>query len=137
MTGPEGRFKRRVTEKLREAGAFVQCVESGGTGYGIPDVYLAHEGLVAWLELKADLMGAWPCSRAVMFRTGQLAWADENERHGGFSFLGINYGNGFLFTRTRFVSPMNRPEPELSLFQKKLDAKELLAWMKSSAGKGA
>jgi hypothetical protein len=135
---PESRLRQRLSERLKTAGAFVQCVESGMTGFGIPDVYVAYNGLVAWVELKADLAGTWPCKRAVTFRAGQRAWAAANEKHGGHSFLGINYGNGFLLTRTMAVDRTTlHPVPEYSLFVKRIDGHEWLSWMQEEVRKEA
>jgi hypothetical protein len=71
----EAAFSRALLLELKKRFSFVQRIESGETGRGIPDVYLRSAATEMWLELKnmpyAKVFdGSWQ----VPWRPGQLAW---------------------------------------------------------------
>lgn len=104
MIKPETKFANALCPKLRERGWFVQRIESGETGSGIPDIYLSKGSVQAWLELKAmDVM--WPTDMKIDFRPGQWPWLHTNAQHGGTSYLGVKVSNGYVFSTIHDVDP--------------------------------
>lgn len=73
----EAAFSKAVVSTLRKDGWFVQRVESGETGKGIPDIYAINpQGQSIWIELKREhaSIGAMPLPVYVHWRPGQQAW---------------------------------------------------------------
>lgn len=76
----EAEFSKAVCGTLRKAGWFVQRIESGETGKGIPDIYaITPQGQAVWLELKRDHseIGRVPYPVMIHWRPGQQAWLHE------------------------------------------------------------
>ena len=86
----EANFRRDLVSVLRPS-CFVQTIESGLTGCGIPDIYVCTASCAAWLELKVMVLresqAAYPVQ--VPFRPGQLSWLKQHAAHGGVSALCI------------------------------------------------
>lgn len=73
----EAAFSKSVVSTLRRAGWFVQRIESGETGKGIPDIYaISPSGTPLWIELKREhqSIGAMPTPVYIHWRPGQQAW---------------------------------------------------------------
>lgn len=72
----EAMFSRAVCAHLRKQGYFVQRIETGSTGRGVPDIYcITPEGQAMWLELKRVHSSAKGKDRAIIpWRPGQQAW---------------------------------------------------------------
>ena len=129
---PEARFRANMVKALRNYGALAQPIESEGTGRGIPDLYIAHGGVIAWIECKDDSTGIWPCDRKIAFRPLQYSWGKKNESEGGISIVAIHYLNGYLFTHIHDVDASTmRPSRSASLFQEHFSAQGLLQWLKA------
>jgi hypothetical protein len=94
--GDEKKFSRALCPKLRELGWWVQPIESGETGLGIPDLYMAKNHVALWMELKAVHVN-WPTIMRLPFRPGQYAWLHGNAKHGGVSVVGVKFANGYVF----------------------------------------
>lgn len=84
----EAAFAKAVVKQLRKKGWFVQRIESGLTGRGIPDIYAVDPTHTPfWLELKRmriDLRGKDRC--AISWRPGQQAWLNAVSRYGQKAF---------------------------------------------------
>lgn len=97
MTESEGR--QWLKRKLLRFDLQFQAIESGGTGVGIPDVYIRHNRGSLWLELK---IGHYVSHAVrVIFRPGQLAWIQKNTHLGGrtamMMFVPHEEGNDFAW----------------------------------------
>lgn len=76
----EAEFSKAVCSTLRKAGWFVQRIESGETGKGIPDIYaITPTGVSVWLELKREHceIGNVPYPVCIHWRPGQQSWLHE------------------------------------------------------------
>jgi Holliday junction resolvase len=126
---PEARFRSQLCAELRKCGAKAQAIESEGTGQGIPDVYVVHDGMALWLECK-QIPVPWPNERKVPFRPFQFAWLRENRRKGGHSFVAVRMENGYVFASVDDVDTATvRIDPWPSLFLEVLDGKKVLSWL--------
>ena len=73
----EAEFSHAVCRYLRNKGWFVQRIESGETGKGIPDLYIiSPTGVAIWIELKREHLDTAGISSSVYvhWRQGQQAW---------------------------------------------------------------
>lgn len=72
----EAHFSKALLGYLKKHNWFVQRIESGTTGRGIPDVYaISPDGQAMWLELKRVHSVLKGKDRAVIpWRPGQQAW---------------------------------------------------------------
>lgn len=72
----EAAFSKAVCRHLRSKGYFVQRIESGSTGRGIPDIFtITPTGIPMWVELKRVHGKCRRC--AIPWREGQQAWLLE------------------------------------------------------------
>lgn len=72
----EAAFSKVLVTSMRNRGWFVQRIESGETGKGIPDIYaVSIEGVAYWLELKRvhKSMGRNSVVE-IPWRPGQQSW---------------------------------------------------------------
>jgi hypothetical protein len=95
MTETDGR--QWLRRKLGRFNLQLQAIESGGTGIGIPDLYLRHSEGAMWIELKiGHYVGT---GIRVLFRPGQLPWLQTNVSLGGnvalLMFVPHEEGNDF------------------------------------------
>ena len=77
----------RLSKLLTEKGCFVQRIESGSTGRGIPDMFVTTSKCVpVWIENKVihptrndirKLESGIECKVNIPWRPGQLAWHDK------------------------------------------------------------
>ncbi len=88
-------------ENLREP--HWQRIETALTALGVPDLNGCHEGVEAWIELKAT--SGW----AVKFRPFQTGWLSRRARAGGRTFLAVR--------RVRTLSPRLPACDELWIFR--------------------
>lgn len=73
----EAAFSKALVTAMRNKGIFVQRIESGETGKGIPDLFVITRGVPMWIELKR-VHGA--CHRdyvEIPWRPGQQAWLHD------------------------------------------------------------
>ena len=76
----EAEFSKAVVGTLRRRGWFVQRIESGETGKGIPDIYaISPTGYAIWIELKREkcCLGNSSLPVYIHWRPGQQAWLRE------------------------------------------------------------
>ena len=71
----EAAFSKALCTAMRAKGIFVQRIESGETGKGIPDLFVITKGVPMWIELKRIHT---TCSNkrviTIPWRPGQQAW---------------------------------------------------------------
>ena len=80
----EAEFSKAICNTLRKRGWFVQRIESGTTGRGIPDIYaISPTNQPVWLELKRERVEIGYTSAPVYihWRPGQQAWLHEVAIH--------------------------------------------------------
>lgn len=78
----EAAFSKALCTAMRAKGIFVQRIESGETGKGIPDLFVITHGVPMWIELKR-VHGA--CHRdyvEIPWRPGQQAWLNDVTHRG-------------------------------------------------------
>ena len=78
----EAAFSKALVTAMRNKGIFVQRIESGETGKGIPDLFVITKKVPMWIELKR-IHGA--CHRdyvEIPWRPGQQAWLNDVTRRG-------------------------------------------------------
>src|ERR1700676_224720 len=62
---------------------FMQSIETGGTGQGIPDTHYIRAGISGWIEYKKT--DAW----AVPLEAEQVAWISRYVRYGGRAYVAV------------------------------------------------
>ena len=74
----EAAFSKALCTAMRAKGIFVQRIESGETGKGIPDLFVITKGVPMWIELKR-VHGTCSGKFAVEipWRQGQQAWLND------------------------------------------------------------
>lgn len=78
----EASFSNALCKAMRAKGWFVQRIESGTTGKGIPDIYtISPQHAAMWIELKRvhHNCGA---EEIIPWRPGQQSWLFEVSRRG-------------------------------------------------------
>lgn len=79
----EAAFSKALVTAMRNKGIFVQRIESGETGKGIPDLFVITKGTPMWIELKR-VHGT--CSNKsfveIPWRPGQQAWLNDVQSRG-------------------------------------------------------
>lgn len=85
MLRNEAAFSTAITKVLKEKKWFVQRIESGTTGRGIPDLYaVSPRGEAIWIELKRIHMRIYrnrPSYINVTWRPGQQNWLNRVHRY--------------------------------------------------------
>lgn len=79
----EAAFSRAVVKLLGEHGWFVQRIESGTTGRGVPDIYAIEikTKQAIWIELKRIHREAG-LKEVITWRPGQQAWLKNVVKYG-------------------------------------------------------
>lgn len=77
----EAAFSKALCSAMKNKGIFVQRIESGLTGRGIPDIYAIVGNTALWIELKRIKHN---CGRyeAIPWRPGQQAWLTDVYKRG-------------------------------------------------------
>lgn len=79
----EAAFSKALVTAMRAKGIFVQRIESGETGKGIPDLFIITKGVPMWIELKRVHS---TCSNKqyveIPWRPGQQAWLNSVSKRG-------------------------------------------------------
>ena len=74
----EAAFSAALVKHLRNKGWFVQRIESGETGKGIPDIFAISPAKDAiWLELKRIKHRCNAQTETITWRPGQQSWLHE------------------------------------------------------------
>ena len=79
----EAAFSKALCSAMRAKGIFVQRIESGETGKGIPDLFVITKGVPVWIELKRvhKTIGREPYLE-IPWRPGQQAWLNDVQKRG-------------------------------------------------------
>jgi hypothetical protein len=90
----ESAIYKRLIEIPRKTGndLLIQKIESGGTGLGIPDIFIRTMNKDIWMECKQI---TWPKRSneiKIPFQPGQLKWISNYIRLGGTAFLAVLVG---------------------------------------------
>lgn len=75
----EAHLSGQMTSYMRKHGWFVQRIETGSIGRGVPDVYAVNpQGVAVWIELKRVHQSVGKRDRVkIPWRPGQQAWLRE------------------------------------------------------------
>ena len=93
----EAAFSKALVTAMRNKGIFVQRIESGETGKGIPDLFVITKGTPMWIELKRihDT-----CSHKrhveIPWRPGQQAWLYDVRARGVPTMTLACFNDGIL-----------------------------------------
>ena len=79
----EAAFSKALVTAMRNKGIFVQRIESGETGKGIPDLFVITKKVPMWIELKRihDTCSN-KMSVEIPWRPGQQAWLNDVQSRG-------------------------------------------------------
>ena len=77
----EAAFSKALVTAMRAKGIFVQRIESGETGKGIPDIYAIVGGQAIWIELKR-VRHIMHRIETIPWRPGQQSWMREVWKRG-------------------------------------------------------
>ena len=93
----EAAFSKALVTAMRAKGFFVQRIESGETGKGIPDLFVITHGVPMWIELKR-IHGT--CSNKqfleIPWRPGQQAWLNDVQSRGVTCMTLACYDDGIV-----------------------------------------
>lgn len=93
----EAAFSKALVTAMRNKGIFVQRIESGETGKGIPDLFVITKGTPMWIELKR-IHGT--CSNKpyveIPWRPGQQAWLYDVRARGVATMTLACFDDGIL-----------------------------------------
>lgn len=77
----EAAFSKALVTAMRAKGIFVQRIESGTMGRGIPDIYAIVRKQALWIELKR-VHHIMHLRETIPWRPGQQAWLHEVWKRG-------------------------------------------------------
>ena len=78
----EAAFSKALVTAMRAKGIFVQRIESGETGKGIPDLFIITKGVPMWIELKRIHGSCHKECLEMPWRPGQQAWLNDVQSRG-------------------------------------------------------
>lgn len=121
----EAAFSKALCTAMRAKGIFVQRIESGETGKGIPDLFVITKGVPMWVELKRVHT---TCSDkryfTIPWRPGQQAWLHDVQSRGVMCFTLACYDDGILKIMHDDIYPVNGVPQEMVQYYK--DIRSLL-----------
>ena len=122
----EAAFSKALVTAMRNKGIFVQRIESGETGKGIPDLFIITKGVPMWIELKRvhDTCSNKPYF-TIPWRPGQQAWLHDVTRRGVLCMTLACYNDGIIMIRHKDLYTANMVAKELVSYHK--DIRSLLA----------
>lgn len=124
----EAAFSKALCTAMRAKGIFVQRIESGETGKGIPDLFVITKGVPMWIELKR-VHGRIPAHDSltvnIPWRPGQQAWLHEVRTRGVTTMTLACFDNGILQIMHERIYPENSVTVGLTRYYK--DIRSLLA----------
>lgn len=121
----EAAFSKALVTAMRNKGIFVQRIESGETGKGIPDLFVITQGTPMWIELKR-VHGV--CHRTMVeipWRPGQQAWLNDVTKRGVTCFTIACFDDGILMMRHDAIWAKNMVPTQNCSYYK--DIRSLLA----------
>lgn len=122
----EAAFSKALVTAMRAKGIFVQRIESGETGKGIPDLFIITKGVPMWIELKRihDTCSNKPYF-TIPWRPGQQAWLHDVTHRGVLCMTLACYDDGIIMIRHKDLYAANMVAKELVSYHK--DIRSLLA----------
>ena len=122
----EAAFSKALCTAMRAKGIFVQRIESGETGKGIPDLFVITKGVPMWIELKRvhDTCSSKPYF-TIPWRPGQQAWLHDVTHRGVTCMTLACYDDGIIKITHRDLYTANMVCKELVTYYK--DIRSLLA----------
>lgn len=122
----EAAFSKALVTAMRNKGIFVQRIESGETGKGIPDLFVITQKVPMWIELKR-VHGT--CSNKpyveIPWRPGQQAWLYDVRSRGVTTMTLACFDDGILRIPHTAIWGKNLVPTELCDYHK--DIRSLLA----------
>lgn len=115
----EAAFSNALVKAMRAKGWFIQRIESGQTGKGIPDIFTISPNRVAmWLELKREHTTVRGKSAVeIHWRPGQQAWLTDVNHRGMLTFTIACFDDSILqIPHTRIYEQNLVPAGYLGLF---------------------
>lgn len=93
----EAAFSKALVTAMRNKGIFVQRIESGETGKGIPDLFVITKGTPMWIELKRvhDTCSDKK-SVEIPWRPGQQAWLFDVAKRGVHTMTLACFNDGII-----------------------------------------
>lgn len=93
----EAAFSKALVTAMRNKGIFVQRIESGETGKGIPDLFVITKGTPMWVELKRvhDTCSGKQFLE-IPWRPGQQAWLNDVQSRGVTCMTLVCYDDGIV-----------------------------------------
>lgn len=93
----EAAFSKALVTAMRNKGIFVQRIESGETGKGIPDLFVITKGTPMWIELKR-IHGTYSDKKVleIPWRPGQQAWLFDVAKRGVTTMTLACYDDGIV-----------------------------------------
>ena len=94
----EAAFSKALITAMRARGWFVQRIESGEMGKGIPDIFaISPTRIPMWLELKREHTTLHRKGAVeIHWRPGQQAWLNDVSQRGVLSFTLACFDDGIL-----------------------------------------
>jgi hypothetical protein len=122
----EAAFSKALVTAMRNKGIFVQRIESGETGKGIPDLFVITKRVPMWIELKR-VHGTIPPTGVVTipWRPGQQAWLNNVRNRGMWTATIACFDNGILYIPHDVLYPKNLVAVQTVRYYK--DIRSLLA----------
>lgn len=110
----EAAFSKALVTAMRRKGFFVQRIESGETGRGIPDIYcVGPNKMPFWLELKRVHSNAGTATEVfIPWRPGQQAWLTEVSAYGQAAHTIACFNDGILDIPMTQIYTGNKVLPE-------------------------
>ena len=103
----EAAFSKAVVQTMRKYGWFVQRIETGALGRGVPDIYaIDRKGTPCWIELKRIHREVWS-EVTVPWRPGQQGWLREVTRRRQKAFTIACCDNLILVIKHNKIYPDN------------------------------
>lgn len=104
----EAAFSKALCAAMRAKGIFVQRIESGETGKGIPDLFIITKGTPMWIELKRvhDTCSS-KFAVEIPWRPGQQAWLNDVQTRGVTCITLACFDDGIVKIEHKRIYPKN------------------------------
>lgn len=96
----EAAFSKALVTAMRNKGIFVQRIESGETGKGIPDLFVITHKTPMWIELKRvhDTCSS-KFAVQIPWRPGQQAWLNDVQSRGVMTMTLACFNDGIVMIK--------------------------------------
>ena len=104
----EAAFSNALVKALRNKGWFVQRIESGLTGKGIPDIYtITPTNVPVWFELKRERRPCIQQCEIISWRPGQQTWLHNVVKRNQLAYTLAAFDNGIVQIPHTVIWPQN------------------------------